>query len=100
MADTAVRGAVPEQALQAIQKLIREGGYQPGDALGVINELNRLLLQRLGSWERIDDLFAGELMLLDIDAHAPKLSRVSTEIQSLFSHVATRQLTREVSTNE
>ncbi|MCY1542275.1 hypothetical protein D9M68_780160 [compost metagenome] len=67
--------------------------------LVVINELNRLLLHRLGSWERIDDLFAGDLMLLDIDAHEPKLSRISTEIQHLLSTGA-RQLNHEVSVHE
>lgn len=33
MLDTPTRAAVPELAVQAIQRLIREGDYQPGDAL-------------------------------------------------------------------
>lgn len=51
----------------------------------VANELNRLLLHRLGSWEKIDDLFSGDLMLLDVDANEPELTRVSTEIRQLLA---------------
>ncbi|UVK85263.1 FadR family transcriptional regulator [Pseudomonas sichuanensis] len=39
MLDTPLRGAVPELALQAIQRLIDEGEYQPGDALPAQREL-------------------------------------------------------------
>jgi hypothetical protein len=63
--------------------------------------MNRILLQRLGSWEKIDDLFSGDLMLLDIDAHEPELTRISTEIKQLFSNPSsTRHLTHEASINE
>jgi hypothetical protein len=89
---------------QAIDRMAQNNGLSPAmfrldDAqkLVVANELNRILLQRLGSWERIDDLISGDLMLLDIDAYEPKLSCISTEIQSLLSHSATRQLTHESS---
>lgn len=58
----------------------------------VANELSALLLQRLGSWERIDDLFSGELMLLDVEAHDPKLTPISSEIQNLFLHGGTMHL--------
>ncbi|MCY1298512.1 hypothetical protein D9M70_480030 [compost metagenome] len=91
---------------QAIDRMAENNNLAPAmfrladeQKLVVINELNRLLLHRLGSWERIDDLFAGDLMLLDIDAHEPKLSRISTEIQHLLSTGA-RQLNHEVSVHE
>ncbi|RJG13654.1 integrase [Pseudomonas cavernicola] len=77
---------------QAIDRMAENNGLKPAmfrltdqKKLVVCNELNRLLLQRLGSWERIDDLFAGDLMLLDIDAHQPELKRISPEIQLLLS---------------
>ncbi|HEJ6043302.1 TPA: hypothetical protein SL824_000578 [Pseudomonas aeruginosa] len=54
--------------------------------LVVINELNQLLLQRLGSWEKIGQLISGELMLLDIDADTPELSRISIEVGRLLSN--------------
>jgi hypothetical protein len=89
---------------QAIDRMAENNGLSPAmfrlddeQKLVVANELNRILLQRLGSWERIDDLISGDLMLLDIDAHEPKLSRISMEIQSLLSRSATRQLTHEPS---
>ncbi|MNR53700.1 hypothetical protein D3C85_1737540 [compost metagenome] len=66
----------------------------------VINELNKLLLERLGSWERIEDLFSGDLMLLDIDAHEPKLTRISMEIQNLLLHGATHPLSHELKRHE
>lgn len=89
---------------QAIDRMAENNGLSPAmfrlddnQKLVVANEFNRLLFQRLGSWERIDDLISGDLTLLDIDAHEPELSRISTEIQSLLSHSATRQLTHESS---
>ena len=66
----------------------------------VVNELNTLLIERLGSWERIEDLFSGELMLLDIDAHEPKLTRISTEIQTLLLHAASHSLNHELKCHE
>jgi hypothetical protein len=66
--------------------------------LVVANELNQLLLQRLGSWEKIDELFSGDLMLLDVDANEPELTRVSIEIRRLFSKPnSARQISQEVS---
>ncbi|CRM45357.1 Site-specific recombinase XerC [Pseudomonas sp. 24 E 13] len=66
--------------------------------LVVANELNRLLLQRLGSWEKIDELFSGDLMLLDVDANEPELTRVSTEVRQLLSKPnSVRQISHEVS---
>jgi hypothetical protein len=71
--------------------MVSNNGLPPGmflltddQKVVVANELNQLLLQRLGSWERIDHLFSGELMLLDVDAHSPTLTNISTEIGSLF----------------
>ena len=55
----------------------------------------------MGSWEKIDDLFSGDLMLLDIDTHEPELTRISTEIKQLLSNPnRVRQLTHEASINE
>lgn len=68
--------------------------------LVVINELNRFLLQRLGSWEKIDDLFAGDLMLLDIDTHESELMRISTEIQDILLRGGTRPITHKVPIHE
>ncbi|MGU9817576.1 VPA1269 family protein [Pseudomonas sp. LF135] len=66
----------------------------------VANELNQLLLQRLGSWERIDELFSGKLMLLDLDANEPELTRVSAEIRRLLSNPnSVQQIYHEVSIN-
>ncbi|MNP76460.1 hypothetical protein D3C76_1737020 [compost metagenome] len=63
----------------------------------VANELNRLLLQRLGSWEKIDDLFSGDLMLLEIDTHEPELTHISSEIRKLLSNPnSARPLPHEV----
>ncbi|MNL72584.1 hypothetical protein D3C87_1979160 [compost metagenome] len=65
-----------------------------------INELNMLLLERLGSWERIEDLFSGELMLLDIDAHEPTLTRISVEVQNLLLRGANYPLNHELKCHE
>ncbi|WP_296219093.1 VPA1269 family protein [Pseudomonas sp. UBA2684] len=77
---------------QAIDRMAENNGLPPAmfrlsheQTIIVANELNRLLLMRLGSWEKIDDLFSGELMLLDIDTHEPELTRISTEIRQLLS---------------
>jgi hypothetical protein len=89
------RSSNPSRALplisQAIDRMVSNNGLPPGmflltddQKVVVANELNQLLLQRLGSWERIDHLFSGELMLLDVDAHSPTLTNISTEIGSLF----------------
>lgn len=105
---TIYKSSSPSRAIplisQAIDRMAANNGLSPAmfrlddqQKLVVANELNRILLQRLGSWERIDDLISGDLMLLDIDAHEPKLSRISTEIQSLLSHCTARQLTHESS---
>lgn len=90
--------AVPLIA-QAIDQMAENNNLKPAmfsltdeQKLIVANELNRLLLHRLGSWERIDDLFSGDLMLLDVDAHEPTLTRISTQIQKLLSHATTHQI--------
>jgi len=90
---------------QAIDRMAENNNLKPAmfrltdeQKIIVANELNALLLQRLGSWERIDDLFSGELMLLDVDAHEPKLNNISAEIQSLLSHGSTRNLNNKAVT--
>jgi len=99
--------AVPLIA-QAIDRMAENNGLAPAmyrlddeQKLVVANEMNRILLQRLGSWEKIDDLFSGDLMLLDIDTHEPEMTRISTEIKQLLSNpISARQLTHEASINE
>lgn len=99
--------AVPLIA-QAIDRMAENNGLAPAmfrlddeQKLVVANEMNRILLQRLGSWEKIDDLFSGDLMLLDIDTHEPELTRISTEIKQLLSNPnRARQLTHEASIND
>ncbi|MBD9424503.1 integrase [Pseudomonas sp. PDM15] len=94
--------AVPLIA-QAIDRMAENNGLAPvmfklddEQKLVVANEMNRILLQRLGSWEKIDDLFSGDLMLLDIDTHEPKLKRISTEIEQILSNpTRVRQLAHE-----
>ena len=109
---TIYRSANPSRAVpliaQAIDRMAENNGLAPTmyrlddeQKLVVANEMNRILLQRLGSWEKIDDLFSGDLMLLDIDTHEPELTRISTEIRQLLSNPnSARQLTREASINE
>ena len=109
---TIYRSANPSRAVpliaQAIDRMAENNGLAPTmfrlddeQKLVVANEMNRILLQRLGSWERIDDLFSGDLMLLDIDTHEPELTRISTEIKQLLSNPnSVRQLTLEASINE
>jgi hypothetical protein len=109
---TIYRSANPSRAVpliaQAIDRMAENNGLSPAmyrlddeQKLVVANEMNRILLQRLGSWEKIDDLFSGDLMLLDIDAHEPELTRISTEIKQLLSNPnSARQLTHEASINE
>jgi hypothetical protein len=108
---TVYQSANPSRAVpliaQAIDRMAENNNLAPAmfrltdkQKLAVINELNHLLLQRLGSWEKIDDLFAGDLMLLDIGTHDPMLSRISTDIQSLLTQGATRQLTHEAAIHD
>jgi len=109
---TIYRSANPSRAVpliaQAIDRMAENNGLAPTmyrlddeQKLVVANEMNRILLQRLGSWEKIDDLFSGDLMLLDIDAHEPELTRISTEIKQLLSNPSSaHQLTHEASINE
>ncbi|MGE6530354.1 gamma-mobile-trio integrase GmtZ, partial [Pseudomonas sp. NPDC077382] len=109
---TIYRSANPSRAVpliaQAIDRMAENNGLAPTmyrlddeQKLVVANEMNRILLQRLGSWEKIDDLFSGDLMLLDIDAHEPELTRISTEIKQLLSNPnRVCQLTHEASINE
>ncbi|TBU88173.1 FadR/GntR family transcriptional regulator [Phytopseudomonas dryadis] len=59
MLDTQGRGAVPEQALHAIQKLIRDGGYRPGDVLPSQRDLaERLGVSRASLREALSSLSA------------------------------------------
>jgi hypothetical protein len=109
---TIYRSANPSRAVpliaQAIDRMAENNGLVPAmyrlddeQKLVVANEMNRILLQRLGSWEKIDDLFSGDLMLLDIDTHEPELTRISTEIKQLLSNPdSVRQLTHEAFINE
>ncbi|MFZ5457785.1 VPA1269 family protein [Stutzerimonas stutzeri] len=109
---TIYRSANPSRAVpliaQAIDRMAENNGLLPAmfrlddeQKLVVANEMNRILLRRLGSWEKIGDLFSGELMLLDIDAHEPELTRISTEIKQLLSNPNNaRQLTHEASIRE
>jgi len=109
---TIYRSANPSRAVpmiaQAIDRMAENNGLAPTmfrlddeQKLVVASEMNRILLQRLGSWEKIDDLFSGDLMLLDIDTHEPELTRISTEIKQLLSNPnSVCQLTHEASINE
>lgn len=108
---TIYQSANPSRAIplisQAIDRMAANNNLAPAmfrltdeQKLIVINELNKLLLERLGSWERIEDLFSGDLMLLDIDAHEPKLTRISMEIQNLLLHGGTHPLSHEVKRHE
>lgn len=53
--------------------------------LVVANELTNLLVQRLGSWDRIDELFTGKLMLLDVDAEEPCAECISSQVQKVLA---------------
>lgn len=108
---TIYQSSNPSRALplisQAIDRMAENNNLAPAmfrltdeQKLIVVNELNTLLIERLGSWERIEDLFSGELMLLDIDAHEPKLTRISTEIQTLLLHAASHSLNHELKCHE
>ncbi|MDT3295942.1 VPA1269 family protein [Shewanella sp. SP2S2-6] len=87
--------ANPSRALPAIAQTIDRmadlNGLKPAmfkltdeQKLTAVNELNAFLLARLGSWERIDELMCGELMLLDIDTHTPELKSMTKEIQAIL----------------
>ncbi|HDQ4550063.1 gamma-mobile-trio integrase GmtZ [Pseudomonas aeruginosa] len=109
---TIYRSANPSRAVpliaQAIDRMAENNGLAPAmfrlddeQKLVVANEMNRILLQRLGSWEEIDDLFSGDLMLLDIDTHEPELTSISTEIKQLLSDpIRVCQLNHEASISE
>lgn len=108
---TIYQSSNPSRALplisQAIDRMAENNNLAPAmyrltdeQKLVVVNELNKLLIERLGSWERIEDLFSGELMLLDIDAHEPKLTRISMEIQTLLLHGASHSLNHELKCHE
>jgi hypothetical protein len=109
---TIYQSANPSRAIpliaQAIDRMAENNGLPPAmfrlsdeQKIIVANELTKLLLQRLGSWEKIDDLFAGDLMLLDIDTHEPELTRISTEIRQLLSKPnSVQSLSREVPVHE
>ena len=109
---TIYRSANPSRAVpliaQAIDRMAENNGLAPAmfrlddeQKLVVANEMNRILFQRLGSWEKVGDLFSGDLMLLDIDTHEPELTRISTEIVQLLSDpIRLCQLNHEASINE
>ncbi|CAN7534757.1 VPA1269 family protein [Pseudomonas sp. LjRoot71] len=110
---TIYRSANPSRAVpliaQAIDRMAANNGLAPAmftldddQKLVVANEMNRILLQRLGSWKKIDELFSGDLMLLDIDTHELEMTPISTEIKELLSNPdrALRQLTHEAFINE
>lgn len=93
----------PSRALplisQAIDRMAENNGMKPAmfrltDAqkLIVANELNKLLLQRLGSWERIDDLFSGNIMLLDIDACDPHLEKITIQINNILTFASSKAI--------
>lgn len=109
---TIYRSANPSRAVpliaEAIDRMAENNGLAPAmfrldneQKLIVANELNRLLIQRLVVWEKIDDLYSGHLMLRDIDTHQPELKPISTEIKELLSNPnRLRQLPHEGSINE
>ncbi len=108
---TIYQSANPSRAIplisQAIDRMVENNNLAPAmfrltddQKLIAITELNTLLLERLGSWERIEDLFSGELMLLDIDAHEPKLTRISDEVQNLLFKSANYPLNHELKCHE
>lgn len=108
---TIYQSSNPSRALplisQAIDRMAENNNLPPAmfrltdeQKLIVVNELNKLLIERLGSWERIEDLFSGELMLLDIDAHEPMLIRISMEIQNLLFRGASNSLNHELKRHE
>jgi hypothetical protein len=108
---TIYQSSNPSRALplisQAIDRMAENNNLAPAmyrltdeQKLVVVNELNKLLIERLGSWERIEDLFSGELMLLDIDAHEPKLTRISMEIQTLLLRGTSHYLNHELKCHE
>ena len=109
---TIYRSANPSRAVpliaQAIDRMAENNGLAPAmfrlddeQKLVVANEMNRILLRRLGSWEKINGLLSGDLMLLDMDTHDPELTSISTEIRQLLSNpIRVRQLTQETSINE
>lgn len=109
---TIYRSANPSRAIpliaQAIDVMAENNGLAPAmfrltdeQKLIVANELNKLLLARIGSWERIDDLFSGKLMLLDLDAGTSKPEQISTQVRALLStaSIGTR-IPQEVDKNE
>ncbi|WP_043310414.1 VPA1269 family protein, partial [Pseudomonas sp. ML96] len=109
---TIYRSANPSRAVpliaQAIDRMAENNGLAPAmfrlddeQKLVVANEMNRILFQRLGSWEMIDNVVSGKLMLLDIDTHEPELTSISTEIGQLLSNPnRVRQLTHEAPISE
>lgn len=79
---------------QAIDRMAENNGLPASmfrltdeQKLVVANELTNLLIQRLGSWDRIDELFTGKLMLLDVDAEDPSVECISSQIQKVLSRL-------------
>jgi hypothetical protein len=95
---TIYRSANPSRAIplisQVIDRMVENNGLAPmmfrlsdDQKLVVANELTQLLIRRLGSWDKIDDLFCGDLTLLDLDALEPNLTKVSVQIGLLLDGV-------------
>ncbi|MGX5727948.1 hypothetical protein ACWKWZ_23180 [Metapseudomonas otitidis] len=68
--------------------------------IAVANELNKLLLRRLGSWERIDDLFSGNFMLLDIDACDPQLEKISLQVKNILTYAPGKSIDHSGDAND
>lgn len=88
---------------QAIDRMAANNGLLPSmyrlterQKLTVVQQLNKLLLLRLGSWERIDDLFSGNTMLMDIDAQSIDPVCMSREIQLILSAKSMLPLEQEI----
>lgn len=93
------KSANPSRAIpliaQAIDRMAENNGLPARmfkltdeQTLVVANELTNLLIQRLGSWSRIDDLFTGNLMLLDVGVEEPSLECITAEVRQVLSRTS------------
>ena len=94
---TIYRSANPSRALPLISEMIdrmaANNGLRPAmykltnaQKLAACNQLNSLLMSRLHSWERIDNLISGKLMILDVDEYQAGLTPITSEIKAIFSN--------------
>ncbi len=108
---TIYRSSNPSRALplisQAIDRMAENNGMKPAmfkltdpQKIAVANELNKLLLRRLGSWERIDDLFSGNFMLLDIDACDPQLEKISLQVKNILTYAPGKSIDHSGDAND